>query len=74
LDDEAVVLSVATEQYYGLNETGKRVWELLAEHGDPEKVIIQMLAEFDVDEATLREEVDALIEELQKAQLARIER
>lgn len=73
LDDEAVVLSVATENYYGLNNTAKRLWELLAEHGDVEKVVQEMLAEFDVEEAKLREDVDGLIEELRKAQLLRIE-
>ncbi len=74
MDDEAVVLSIATEHYYGLNETAKRVWELLAEHGDPEKVVVQMLTEFDVVEGTLRNDVARLVEELHQAQLIRIEK
>ncbi len=73
LGDEAVVLSVATEHYYGLNETAKRIWELIVETGDLEKVIAQMLLEFDVDEATFRSDMARLLEELQQARLVRVE-
>ncbi len=73
LGDEAVVLSVATEHYYGLNETAKRVWELLVEFGDLETVVTRMREEFEVDEDTLRRDVASLINELREAQLIRIE-
>ncbi|MGB5084110.1 MAG: PqqD family protein [Methylocystis silviterrae] len=73
LGDEAVVLSVATEHYYGLNETAKRIWELLVEFGDLETVVTRMREEFEVDDGTLRNDVARLIDELREAQLVRIE-
>lgn len=30
-EDESVLLSLKTQRYYSLNETGSRVWELLSE-------------------------------------------
>jgi hypothetical protein len=74
LGDEAVVLSIASGQYYGLNETAKRIWELLAEYGDPEKVVERMLLEFEVDERTLRSDIECLIAEFQQARLAQSEK
>jgi len=37
-DDECVLLSLDTQQYYSLNETGSRIWELLSEGYGPEAI------------------------------------
>ena len=66
LEDESVLLSLKTEEYYTLDETGTRMWQLLAEHGDPELVIAQVLEEFEVDEATARRDLAHLIGELRE--------
>jgi hypothetical protein len=69
LGDEAVLLNLNNDHYYGLDNVGTRMWELLAEHGDPEAVIRQMLLEYDADEPALRRDLAALIDKLEQAGL-----
>ena len=73
LKDEAVLLDLASEQYFGLDSVGTRIWQLLTDNGDTEYVISQMLQEYDVDEATLRCDVAAFIEKLDAAGLIKTE-
>jgi hypothetical protein len=69
LEGEMVLLNLETEHYYGLDDVGTRFWQLLTEHGDMERVLTQMIAEFDVDEATIRADVTRLVSELSTAGL-----
>jgi DeoR/GlpR family transcriptional regulator of sugar metabolism len=64
--DEAVLLNLSDQHYYGLDEVGARIWTLLLEHGDIEVVIQQMLREYEVNEATLRRDLMALIQEMEQ--------
>ncbi len=64
--DEAVLLNIADNHYYGLDDVATRVWQLLAEHGTEDAVIQAMLAEYDVDEATLRQDFATLVAELEQ--------
>jgi hypothetical protein len=69
VEGETVLLDLDAEQYYLLDDVGTRCWQLLTEHGDMEQVVRAMLAEFDVDETTLRADVGALIARLTEARL-----
>ena len=69
LDKEAVLLDLNGEAYYGLDEVGKRLWQLLAENGDFEAAVAKMLKEFEVEEDELREELLALLEDMAQADL-----
>ncbi len=69
LEGETVLLNLETERYFGLDRIGTRFWQLLTEHGSPETIVTQMLEEFEVDEATLRADVDRLLESLESAGL-----
>ncbi len=71
LDAETVLLHLTTENYYGLDEVGSRVWQLLQEHGTTEPVVAAIVQEYDVDEATVRGDVDRLLGELADAGLIR---
>jgi hypothetical protein len=64
LDDEAVILNLATGTYFGLNSVGTRLWQLLAEHGSVEQVVAAFLAEYEVEESQLRQELGDLIQQL----------
>ncbi len=64
LENESVLLNLETEHYYGLDEVGTRMWQLLDEHGDVGVVLERLLAEYDVDEATLRRDLTNLVDEL----------
>jgi hypothetical protein len=73
LDGEAVMLDLEREYYYGLDAVGARIWQLLAEYSETEIVVSQMLAEYDVGEAQLREDMAELLTQLADANLIRIE-
>ncbi|KAA6187412.1 PqqD family protein [Thiohalocapsa marina] len=69
IDDELVVLNIETGRYFGLQASGSRVWRLLEELGDTEAVIDGLLKTYEVDEVTLRRDVDELLTNLIEAQL-----
>jgi hypothetical protein len=69
VEGEMVLMDPRAEQYYALDDVGARCWQLLVEHDDVEAVVASMLTEFDVDEATLRSDIHALMEQLLAAGL-----
>ena len=64
--DEAVLLNINDNHYYGLDDVATRMWLLLVESGDAEVVVQQMLAEYEVDEVTLRQDLVALVAEMEQ--------
>lgn len=64
LVSETVVLNVETGIYYGLNTTAGRMLEVLDREPDVETALAVLVAEFDAAEATLREDLMALISDL----------
>ena len=64
LDGEAVLLNLASERYFGLDDVGTRIWQHLSTDGRLDRVCERMQAEFDVDAETLRADVLRLVEEL----------
>ena len=57
LDGEAVLLDLASESYFGLDDVGTRIWQLLQEHGSLRTVFDTMLDEYDVEPARLEEDL-----------------
>lgn len=64
LEGETVLLDLKSERYFGLDESGTRVWMLLIELERPEAVVERMMQEFNVDEDTLRSDVADLLARL----------
>lgn len=64
VNGETVILDLKSESYFGLDEVGTRVWQLLQEHGDVQKVFDAMLEEFDVDANTLASDMKNLVDDL----------
>jgi len=64
LSGEAVLLNLRTGIYFGLNPSGTRMWQLLLETGDREKTLARIKDEYDVDDSSLRRDLDALIQQL----------
>ena len=73
LDGEAVILNLETGQYYGLDEVGTRLWNLLAEHGQAQLAYQTLLQEYDVSEEQLEQDILALLDKLSFHGLARID-
>lgn len=72
LDGEAVLLDLASETYFGLNEVGTRVWQLLEGAATLEAVHRALCAEFDADAARIEHDLLALAGELSKAGLVTV--
>jgi hypothetical protein len=73
LDDHIGLFNPATEQYYILDDVGSRIWELVQEHGTIGPVVAAVTAEYAIDGATARRDVDRLLRELSEAGLVQVE-
>jgi len=69
LGDEVVLVHIRTDRIFVLNRTGARVWELLCESLDRPAIQDRLLAEFEVGEAQLAAEIDALLTALTQEEL-----
>lgn len=69
LDNTTIVLNLVTEHYYGLDEVGHRLWNLLSELKDVHRVYDIMIQEYDVEPDLLQEDMLRLINALYKAKL-----
>ena len=70
---ETVLLDLQSEFYFGLDNTGTRIWELLQAGLSIQDLIGKMLDEFEVDRQTLEADVNALLEKLLDAGLVSVE-
>jgi hypothetical protein len=64
LDKEAVLLNIETERYFGLDETGARMWQLATTSKNIDAGYQALLNEYDVDAETLREHLSELLEKM----------
>ena len=69
LQGESVLLNVNTENYFGLDEVGTRMWAVLSEAPSIADAIDTLLDEYEVERATLESDVDALLTELLEKKL-----
>jgi len=70
---ETVLLDLASENYFGLDEVGTRIWQLIQQNGDLEFIVKTLLDEYDVAEDTLKSDVDKLLTEISDLGLIKIE-
>jgi hypothetical protein len=61
LDQESVLLNLETEQYFGLDETGTRMWQLVTTSPNIDAAYQELLAEYDVQPEMLRENLNELL-------------
>lgn len=64
LDKECVLLNLQTERYFGLDETGTRMWQLATAAATIESAYQQLLDEFDVERELLRSNLTDLVGKL----------
>lgn len=67
VDGETVLLDLAGEAYFGLNEVGSRVWQLLKQDHGFNELLDLLEDEFDVPRDRLEADVADLMESLVKA-------
>ncbi len=64
LEGETVLLHLDTAVYFGLNGTGTRLWQLIAEHGRLGPACDVMAAEFEANRAEIERDALALARDL----------
>ena len=69
---ETVLLDLQSENYFGLDEVGTRIWQLIQESGDLQSIYNTMLEEYDVSEEQLEEDLEKLLEEVSKIGLVKL--
>jgi len=69
VDDELVMLSVEKGQYFGVTGVGTRIWELLESPCTENDIVGSILREFEVDEATCRNDVRAFLDRMLEMEL-----
>jgi hypothetical protein len=73
LDGEAVILSLKTGTYYGLDQVGARIWALIQEPKTITDLLHVLLSEFDVDSVRCEQDLRLLLRNLNEAGLVEIE-
>jgi len=61
LDQESVLLNLESEQYFGLDETGTRIWQVVTTSPNIDSAYQELLAEYDVPPEMLRENLNELL-------------
>lgn len=73
LDGEAVMLNLESGKYYGLDQVGTRMWNLIVEHDALAPVLQALLEEYDVTEERLQGDLLKLVNDLTAHGLVTIE-
>lgn len=64
IDGESVLLELESGRYFGLDETGTRMWRALEQHREVREAYEELLTEYDVSAERLRDDLLGLVEEL----------
>jgi hypothetical protein len=72
VDRESVLLNLETEQYFGLDETGTRMWQLITASPSIDAAYLELLAEFDVEPELLKTNLTELLSRLKENGLIQV--
>ncbi len=72
VDRESVLLNLETEEYFGLDETGTRMWQLVTAAPNIDDAYRELLEEFDVEPELLRSNMMELLSRLVDSGLLRV--
>jgi hypothetical protein len=73
VNGEAVLLHLTTSQYHVLDPTSTEMWHALLTAGSFAAAVEAIHAEFDVDEAALRTDLERFVQQLAERGLVRLE-
>lgn len=69
MDGEIVMMDIDQGKYFGIAGVGQVVWNMLSEPCDVDALAVQICAEYDVDAATARSDVEKFLAQLTARQL-----
>ncbi|MCP5122911.1 MAG: PqqD family protein [Pseudomonadales bacterium] len=61
---ETVLLDLESENYFGLDEVGTRIWQLIQQTNDLQAIYQTLLTEYDVAEDRLQQDLGNLLGEI----------
>lgn len=64
LDGESVILNMADGVYYGLNQVGHRIWEIIQTPTTIDDIVATLLDEYEIGADQCRTDVEDLIADL----------
>jgi len=73
LAGEAVILNLKSGKYFGLNEVGARIWDLLKERRTPETILSVLVEEYEVDLEQCKQDLMELLHQLTEQGLIYVE-
>ncbi|MCK0127575.1 PqqD family protein [Erythrobacter sp. F6033] len=69
MGDEAVILNLNNERYYGLDKIGMNFWHWLNEEGDVDKALARAVKTYDIAPDVLKRDLGVFVVELHNAGL-----
>lgn len=72
VDGQVVLLSLQSGHYYGMNEHGSRIWELIEQPIPVSEIVDRLLTEFDVTRDQCESEVLSFLNALRVDQLVQV--
>jgi PqqD family protein of HPr-rel-A system len=72
LGGETVILDIASGVYYGLNEVGATIWQLIQQPQTVQEIQNSLLQEYDVEPQVCTQDLLQILQELQAAGLVNI--
>jgi len=73
IDGETVMMSIQNGEYYGLDDIGSRIWELIEKPVKVSDLIDILLERFDVDRETCERDVLKFLNELNEDKILEVE-
>ena len=70
---ETVLLDLESENYFGLDAIGTRIWQLIKETNELQSIFDTLLEEYDVSDERLRLDITALLTEIEGLGLVKLE-
>ncbi|PSB03315.1 PqqD family protein [Merismopedia glauca] len=72
LGEESVLLNLKSEKYFGLDDVGTRMWEALTQSESIAAAYKLLLAEYDVEEELLTQDLAELVDKLSSKGLVEV--
>jgi hypothetical protein len=73
IDEELVLLNLSSEEYYALNKTARRFWEVALDGASRDGVVATLQKEFGVDPERISRDLDRIVGALAERRLATVQ-
>ena len=73
VDDGAVLLHAKRGVYFGLNPVGSEIWTMLTQGLSSSDCVAQLIASYEIDETTAKQDYEELIMELLEQGLIKLD-